>query len=154
MTYHVRRANRSDIEILARFNQAMAQESEDKPLDLDRIKAGIDGLLQRPAEGYYLIADDAHGDPAGALMLTFEWSDWRNGRFWWIQSVYVHPEYRRKGVYRALHEHVRNAARTDPESCGLRLYVERDNTGAQATYVEMGMVETHYRLYEEELPRS
>ncbi len=154
MTYQVRRANRSDIDILARFNQAMAQESEDKPLDFDRIKAGIDSLLQHPAEGYYLIADNAHDDPAGALMLTFEWSDWRNGRFWWIQSVYVRPEYRRRGVYRALHEHVRNAARADPESCGLRLYVERENSGAQATYVEMGMVETHYRLYEEEFPRS
>ena len=87
-------------------------------------------------------------------MLTFEWSDWRNGRFWWIQSVYVAPEHRRKGVYTALHEHVRNAARADKECCGLRLYVERENTGAQATYLAMGMVETHYRLYEEEFVRS
>ena len=154
MNYRIRTAVRSDVDLLARFNQAMAQESEDKPLDLDRIKAGIVGLLERPAEGYYLIAEDPRGEPAGALMLTFEWSDWRNGRFWWIQSVYVRPEFRRKGVYSALHEHVRNAARADSESCGLRLYVERENTGAQATYRAMGMVETHYRLYEEEFVRS
>ena len=132
----------------------MAQESEDKPLDFDRIKAGIVGLFERPSEGYYIIAEGPDGEPAGALMLTFEWSDWRNGRFCWIQSVYVRPEYRRKGVYSALHEHVRDAARADPESCGLRLYVERENTGAQATYRAMGMVETHYRLYEEEFERS
>ncbi len=82
----------------------------------ERIRAGIVALFERPAEGYYLIAEDAQGTPAGALMLTFEWSDWRNGRFWWIQSVYVTPgNRRRKGVYSALHEHVRNAARADPE---------------------------------------
>jgi len=152
--YRIRRAQRSDIELLAHFNQQMAQESEDKPLALERIRAGIAGLFDRPAEGYYLIAEDTNGEPAGALMLTFEWSDWRNSRFWWIQSVYVRSEFRRKGVYSALHEYVRNAARADPESCGLRLYVERENTGAQATYHAMGMVETHYRLYEEEFVRS
>lgn len=154
MTYRIRTAVRADTDLLARFNQNMALESEDKPLDADRIKAGIAGLFDRPSEGYYLIAEDHRGEPAGALMLTFEWSDWRNGRFWWIQSVYVHPEHRRKGVYSALHEHVRDAARADPESCGLRLYVERQNTGAQETYRAMGMVETHYRLYEEEFVRS
>ena len=154
MTYRIRAAVPGDIALLARFNQAMAQESEDKPLDLVRLTAGIGTLFDRPADGYYLIAEDAGGEPAGALMLTFEWSDWRNGRFWWIQSVFVLPEHRRTGVYRALHEHVREAARADPECCGLRLYVEQENIGAMATYRAMGMVETHYRLYEEEFPRS
>jgi GNAT superfamily N-acetyltransferase len=152
MTYRIRNATPADIDTLAQFNRAMAQESEDKPLDIERVTAGIVGLFDRPNEGHYLLAEDSSGEPAGALMLTFEWSDWRNGRFWWIQSVYVRPEYRRSGVYRALHQHVRDAARSDPEACGLRLYVERDNVGAQTTYLATGMVETHYRLFEEEFP--
>lgn len=154
MTFHIRTATRADIPMLAQFNRAMAQESEDKPLDMAKLTAGIVGLFDRPAEGRYLIAEDATGEAAGALMLTFEWSDWRNGRFWWIQSVYVRPQFRRSGVYRALHRHVRDAARADPDVCGLRLYVERENTGAQATYRAMGMVETHYRLFEEEFERG
>jgi ribosomal protein S18 acetylase RimI-like enzyme len=153
MTFHIRTANRADIPMLAEFNRAMAQESEDKPLDIAKVKAGIGGLFDRPTEGRYLIAEDERGVAAGALMLTFEWSDWRNGRFWWIQSVYVQPQFRRSGVYRALHAHVRAAAQAEPDACGLRLYVERDNTGAQATYLAMGMIETHYRLFEEEFLR-
>lgn len=154
MTYRIRRGALADADLLTHFNHAMARESEDKPLDLVRLKAGITALLNHPSDGYYLIAEDDRGEAAGALMLTFEWSDWRNGRFWWIQSVYVRPEFRRAGVYRALHAHVRDAARADPTACGLRLYVERENTGAQATYRAMGMVETHYRLYEEEFVRA
>jgi GNAT superfamily N-acetyltransferase len=154
VTFHIRRGALADADLLTRFNHAMARESEDKPLDLERLKAGITALLNNPADGYYLIAEAERGDVAGALMLTFEWSDWRNGRFWWIQSVYVRPEYRRRGVYRALHAHVRDAARADASACGLRLYVERENAGAQATYSALGMVETHYRLYEEEFIRS
>jgi GNAT superfamily N-acetyltransferase len=92
---------------------------------------------------------DVGGEPAATLMLTDEWSDWRNGFFWWIQSVYVAPAHRRRGLYRMLHEHVRDlAARTDGVY-GLRLYVERENHTAQATYLRMGMYETHYRLYEQ-----
>ena len=154
MTYRIRRGVLDDAELLTHFNHEMARESEDKPLDLARLKAGITALLNNPSDGYYLIAEDDRGEAAGALMLTFEWSDWRNGRFWWIQSVYVRPEFRRTGVYRALHAHVRDAARADRNACGLRLYVERENTGAQATYHAMGMVETHYRLYEEEFVRG
>jgi ribosomal protein S18 acetylase RimI-like enzyme len=151
--YRIRRAVLADADLLTQFNHAMARESEDKPLDLKRLTAGIVALLKNPPDGYYLIAEDDRGTAAGALMLTFEWSDWRNGRFWWIQSVYVRPEFRRTGVYTALHRHVRDAARADPEACGLRLYVERDNAGAQATYHALGMAETHYRLYEEEFVR-
>ena len=83
-------------------------------------------------------------------MVTFEWSDWRCGRFWWIQSVYVAAEARRQGVYSALHAAVRERARSDPEGCGIRLYVEQENVGAQRTYAVLGMAETHYRIYEEE----
>lgn len=145
----VRPATAGDTERLVDFNRAMAEESEDKGLDVATLRRGVGRLLAHPAEGFYLMAE-RDGEPAGALMVTYEWSDWRNGRFWWIQSVYVRPEHRRRGVYRALHDHVRERARRDAEACGLRLYVERENAGAMATYRALGMVETHYRMYEEE----
>jgi ribosomal protein S18 acetylase RimI-like enzyme len=149
MSYVIRRAHKGDLEALVQFDYAMAAESEDKSLDVERLRAGIAALLDTPADGHYLIAWSGE-ERAGALMLTFEWSDWRNGRFWWIQSVYVKQDWRRRGVYTALHEHVRTAAKSDPACCGLRLYVEQENTGAMATYRALGMTETHYRLYEED----
>ena len=139
----------ADRDKLVEFQIAMAQESEDKGLDTHTLSAGIEYLLDHPEEGIYLVAETA-GRAAGSLMVTFEWSDWRNGRFWWIQSVYVNPEHRRQGVYSALHASVRELARNDTRACGIRLYVEQENSGAQATYSALGMVETHYRLYEEE----
>jgi ribosomal protein S18 acetylase RimI-like enzyme len=147
-TTHVRPATTADIDHLVAFNTAMAAESEDKGLNADLLRQGVNYLLGHSAEGFYLMAERA-GAVAGALMVTFEWSDWRAGRFWWIQSVYVLPEHRRAGVYSAMHHHVRERARADAQCCGLRLYVERDNHGAMATYRSLGMVETHYRLYEE-----
>jgi ribosomal protein S18 acetylase RimI-like enzyme len=146
---HVRPATAEDAGLLVLFNRAMAEESEDKGLDPDTLRRGVGYLLAHPADGFYLIAEREAG-VAGSLMVTYEWSDWRNGRFWWIQSVYVVPEHRRSGVYSAMHAHVRELAQHDPEACGLRLYVEQDNTGAMATYRSLGMAETHYRLYEEE----
>lgn len=145
----VRRAAHGDDELLIGFNLAMARESEDKGLDPNVLAAGVRNLLARPADGFYLVAE-VDGQVAGSLMVTFEWSDWRNGRFWWIQSVYVDPGFRRRGVYSAMHHHVRSAAKADPEGCGIRLYVEKANTGAQTTYHTLGMVTTHYQLFEEE----
>lgn len=145
----VRAATADEAGLLVEFNRAMAEESEDKGLDVATLRRGVEYLLDHSAEGFYLVAERA-GEVAGTLMVTYEWSDWRNGRFWWIQSVYVVPAHRRQGVYRALHEHVRERAREDSRACGLRLYVERENAGAMATYRALGMDETHYRLYEEE----
>jgi len=145
----IRRATPEDIAVLVSFNAAMARESEDKGLDEQVLAAGIRYLMDHPDEGYYLIAEDADV-PAGTLMVTFEWSDWRNGRFWWIQSVYVEHDYRRRGVYSALHDAIRQQAKDDPLSCGIRLYVEQDNTGAQTTYRKLGMDATDYLLFEEE----
>lgn len=145
----VRSAEPRDVALLVGFNLSMAMESEDKGLDQATLAAGVRYLIDNPADGFYLVAEIA-GVPAGSLMVTYEWSDWRAGRFWWIQSVYVRPEHRRKGVYSALHATVRDRAVTAPDTCGIRLYVERDNAGAQATYVSLGMKETAYRLYEEE----
>ncbi len=145
---HIRRAGHDDVVTLVRFNQAMALESENRHLEQSVLERGVAHLLDHDSEGLYLLAE-VGAEPAGALMLTFEWSDWRAGRFWWIQSVYVAPEWRRRGVYRALHERVRGIARDDPLACGLRLYVEKDNTGAQATYHALGMFTTDYQLFEE-----
>ncbi len=141
-------ATRADIDFIVQCNRAMADETEDLGLDATVLRGGISYLLEHSAEGFYLVArrDDV---PVGTLMVTYEWSDWRNGRFWWIQSVYVLPEARRQGVYRALHDAVRQAASRDARACGIRLYVERENLTAQQTYREIGMEETHYRLYEE-----
>ena len=142
-------ASTADIDFIVEANLAMAAETEDLGLSRETLEAGVRYMLAHPAEGNYLIAtlDDK---PAGTLMTTFEWSDWRNGRFWWIQSVYVVGPARRRGVYRAMHDAVRRLAASDEQACGIRLYVERDNTVAQQTYQEIDMIETHYRLYEEE----
>ena len=145
----VRPATFADLDTIVDFNLAMARESEDKGLDPARLRRGVTSLLQTAGDGFYLMAD-VGGKPAGSLMVTYEWSDWRDGRFWWIQSVYVAPEQRRQGVYRAMHDRVRTLAHEDGRACGIRLYVERENSGAMATYEALGMVQTHYRLYEEE----
>ncbi|HJN50007.1 MAG: GNAT family N-acetyltransferase [Pseudomonadales bacterium] len=145
----IRGANTADIEVLAEFNMAMALETEGKVLPADVIRAGVGALFENPQLGFYsmaLVADR----PAAALMITTEWSDWRNGLFWWIQSVYVKPDYRRAGVFRRLYQSIRDQAIARPDVCGLRLYVERENVAAQQTYLKMGMVETAYRLFEEE----
>jgi len=151
--YFVRGAKPDDLDALVAFNQAMARETEDLALDTATLRAGVAALLADPARGRWYVIE-ADGEVAAALTITTEWSDWRNGFFWWIQSVYVRPEHRRRGLYRKLHEHVRAAAEADPEVCGLRLYVERENANAQATYRALGMHETHYRLYEQATRRG
>ncbi|MBY0277882.1 GNAT family N-acetyltransferase [Candidatus Binatia bacterium] len=148
-----REATPADRDFLVECARAMALETEHKELDLATVRAGVASLLADAARGRVFVAE-ADGAPAATLMLTYEWSDWRDGFFWWIQSVYVVPSHRRRGLYRLLHEHVRAlAARTDGVY-GLRLYVERDNVNAQATYRRMGMEETPYLIYEEAVRRG
>ena len=150
---HVREATPADRDFLVDCASAMALETEHKELDLPTLRAGVAALLDDATRGRVFVAE-VSGAPAATLMLTYEWSDWRNGFFWWIQSVYVVPAQRRRGLYRLLHEHVRElAARTDGVY-GLRLYVERDNADAQQTYRRMGMEETAYRIYEEPVRRG
>lgn len=147
-TVTVRPATTADLDTLADFNVAMAEETEDKPLDSNTVRAGVEGIFESPSRGFYLVAErDAR--IVGSLMITPEWSDWRNGAFWWIQSVYVRPDARRTGVYTALHRDVRRRAEAKEEVCGLRLYVEKDNKTARSTYERLDMTETSYRLYEE-----
>ena len=149
MSVTIRRATPADARLIAAFNVAMARESEDRALDAALLEQGVRHVLLEPRDGFYLVAE-VDGEAAGSLMVTYEWSDWRNGCFWWIQSVYVLPEFRRRGVYTRMHAQVRDAALADRHACGIRLYVEKDNAGAQATYSQLGMTETDYRLFEEE----
>ena len=144
----IRPATPADRDVLVGFARAMALETERLELDLETVRAGVAALLADPARGRVFVVD-VDGAPAATLMITYEWSDWRNGFFWWIQSVYVAPAHRRRGLYRLLHEHVRDLAARTNGVYGLRLYVEHENRNAQATYRRMGMDETHYRLYEQ-----
>jgi GNAT superfamily N-acetyltransferase len=137
---------------MADWAVAMAMETEAKILALDTVTRGIQAGLDDPARANYFIAEIA-SEPVGTVMVTPEWSDWRDGWWWWIQSVYVAPEHRRKGVFRALFDHVRNLAASTEGVRGLRLYVERENAGAQRTYEFVGMKDAGYRMYELELPR-
>ncbi|HJT61295.1 MAG TPA: GNAT family N-acetyltransferase [Burkholderiales bacterium] len=147
----VRLATPQDAPVLVEFNAAMALETEQKALLADVIGAGVRSLLGDPAAGFYVVAEK-NGEIVGALMITKEWSDWRNGTFWWIQSVYVQPDVRRQGVYKLLYRHVQELAAKDPAICGFRLYVERENGRAQATYQALGMKETRYLVFEELKP--
>ena len=144
----IRQARSDDATALSEFNQKMAYETEGIELIPEVITAGVKAMISNPLMGFYLVAE-AEGDIQASLMVTTEWSDWRNGLFWWIQSVYVKPDYRRQGLYRKLYERVKTLAEEEPNVCGFRLYVEHDNTNAQKTYQSLGMEETGYKLYEE-----
>jgi GNAT superfamily N-acetyltransferase len=143
----IRRAEPVDADIIAAFNQAMAVETEGRRLDGATLAAGVRAVLRDPARGLYYLAERG-GAVVGPLLLTYEWSDWRNGWFWWIQSVYVAPAARGGGVYRGLHEHVAALARAAGDVCGVRLYVDAGNAAAQAVYRRLGMAVTNYRLFE------
>ena len=143
----VRRATLGDLTTLVEFNSAMAQETEGKALELERLRAGVEALLDDDGRGFYFVAEDS-GRMVGQLLITTEWSDWRNAYFWWIQSVYVTPEFRRRGVYRKLHNHVITESRVQGDVCVLRLYVDRDNDVAQRVYASLEMHHSHYDLWE------
>ena len=146
----IRSARPDDVSLMARWAEAMALETEQKQLDPKTVSRGVLTALQDPARGQYFMAQVA-GEPVGTLMLTYEWSDWRCAWWWWVQSVYVAPEHRRKGVYRALYGHVLVLAKARDDVCGLRLYVERENVEAQRTYELLGMLDAGYRMYEDDL---
>lgn len=150
MTLHIRPARAEDADLLARWAQAMALETENKILPDADVRPGIARGIADPTLARYFVAE-RDGVPAGTLMFTFEWSDWRNGLWWWIQSVYVPPEFRRQGIYRALYAYVRALAQADAGVCGIRLYVEKDNRNARSTYEALGMQDAHYRIYEQDI---
>jgi len=148
----VRAAQPQDVEVIAELNMAMAWETEQTQLCKDTLTRGVQAVLDNPEHGFYLVAETA-GQVVGCLLVTFEWSDWRCGRFWWIQSLYIRAPFRRAGVFRQLHEFVKAEALHRPEVCGIRLYVEHSNHVAQQVYERIGMRPLPYRMYEQRLPR-
>ena len=144
----VRKATVEDAETIAAYNESMAMETEGKPLDPATIRRGVRRVFDSNRFGFYLVAE-RDGDVVGCLMITYEWSDWRCGLIWWIQSVYVHPDARRQGVYRALYDHATKMAANDPDAIGFRLYVETENHRAQQTYENLGMSKAHYHIFED-----
>ena len=148
-TISIRKAVAADAGTIVDFNVAMAQETEDKGLDRELVTKGVQAVIEDPGKGFYLLAE-FEGRIVGQLMVTFEWSDWRNGNFWWIQSVYVLPEFRGKKIFSILYREVEAMAKRQGGVPGLRLYVEKDNSVARKVYVNMGMSESDYRMYEVE----
>ena len=146
-TVIVRKAIAADATAIAAFNIAMATETENKTLDRAVIEPGVSRMITDESLGFYLVAE-LDGEAAGCLGITFEWSDWRNGLFWWIQSVYVSPTARAQGVFSALYQHVVSLTREQQDVVGIRLYAERDNDNAIKTYHRLGMETTDYRLLE------
>ncbi len=144
----IRAGTTTDLAVLCTFNAAMALETEDRRLDPATLERGVAAGIADSARARYFVAE-IDGSAAGCLMLTLEWSDWRAGTWWWIQSVYVPPAFRRRGVYRALHTHVAKLAAAASDVVGLRLYAERDNHGAHATYEALGMHDSHYLVFEQ-----
>ena len=143
----VREGIHQDADGIAKFQRAMALETEGKVIDETRLKKGISTIFDSSDKGFYLVAE-IDGHLVGSLLITYEWSDWRNANFWWMQSVFVDPNWRRQGVYRSMHDYVFSIADARKDVCGIRLYVERTNTIAQLAYTNLGMHYSHYDLYE------
>lgn len=149
-TMKIRKARPTDAAVIADFNCRLAWETEALKLDAQTIRRGVRAALKDASKGTYFVAE-IKGAVVGQLLITYEWSDWRNGNFWWIQSVYVRAEHRQAGVFRALFAHIQKLATTRRDVCGLRLYVERENDRAQHTYAKLGMNKTHYEMFETDL---
>ncbi len=144
----IRLAKPNDAETIAAFNRAMAQETENKDLIPEVILAGVRALFEHPTRGIYIVAE-TEGNVVACLMITPQWSGWRNWVFWVVQSVFVQADHRRRGIYRSMYGLVKELAEEEPGVCGFRLYVEQDNDRAQETYRALGMTQSPYRLFEE-----
>lgn len=143
----IRAAQPSDLAVIVDFNWQLADETEGKTLHREQLTRGVAALLADPAKGRYFVAE-VGGVIVGQLMHTYEWSDWRNGMLWWLQSVYVRPEFRGRGVFRALFEHVRTLAQSDPGVVGMRLYIDSRNAAARRVYVQCGLEPAGYDVLE------
>ncbi len=143
----IREGHLDDLERLVEGNSRLAQETEDLELDLERLTAGVQAVLSGQQPGSYRVLT-IDGVVAGQLMLTYEWSDWRNAVVWWIQSVYVWPEHRRQGLYAKLYDSVKAEAEA-AGAAGIRLYVDQSNRRAQKVYAQLGMDGGHYQVFED-----
>ena len=146
----IRPATPQDLDQIVEFNLALASETENKALDRDTLRVGVEVALADANRARYFLAQ-VDGEVIGQTMFTTEWSDWRNGYFWWIQSVYVLPSHRGRGVYSALHEEVVRRATEDGGVRAIRLYVDRENEGARSVYQKLGMSVSRYDLMEQSL---
>ncbi|HBB91222.1 MAG: GNAT family N-acetyltransferase [Bacteroidetes bacterium GWF2_49_14] len=144
----IRKADASDAAVIAAFQLAMALETENLVLDAVTVHRGVHAVFDDEGKGFYLVAVDSERIVA-SLMITFEWSDWRNRTVWWIQSLYVIPEMRRKGIYRQMYAWLRQQVDSNDSIGGIRLYVDKSNLPAQKVYEELGMDGEHYRFYED-----
>lgn len=146
----IRAANGGDAKALVEFNQAMALETEGKTLQPEILTKGVESVFQDKSKGFYVVAESGE-KIVGGLLITYEWSDWRGKWFWWIQSVYILPDFRGKRIYSMIYEFVKNLAREKENVCGFRLYVEKENINAQKVYEKLGMESSYYLMYEENL---
>ncbi len=144
---NIRFGSRDDLEAIVAFQKEMALETEGKELQSQVVYEGVRAVLEDKEKGFYVVAE-SNDKVVASLMITQEWSDWRNTFFWWIQSVYVHPQFRRQGIFSKLHSFVEEIASNNPDVFGLRLYVESNNESAKRTYESLGMRQTDYNLYE------
>lgn len=149
----IRDATAADHALIVDFNSCLAEETEGRTLDQSLIASGVAALLADATKGRYWIAM-VDGEVVGQLMVTCEWSDWRDGMIWWIQSVYISAKFRRKGVFSTLYAHVECLVNADPVACGIRLYVEKNNSHAQDTYRNLGITESGYLVMETMLPNN
>ena len=147
---NIRIARKDEVASLVEFNQSMALETEGKQLDSQTLRRGVEAVFDDAKKGFYVVAE-SENEILGGLMVTYEWSDWRNNWFWWIQSVYIVPEHRGRGVYRLLYDFVKEKAASEKNVCGFRLYVEKENERARKVYEKLGMEASHYLMYEENL---
>lgn len=150
---HIRSATPQDLDTVVRFNLGLASETEGKTLDHEILRTGVEAALSDLTRARYFLAE-VDGEVIGQTMFTTEWSDWRNGYFWWIQSVYIDAAHRGRGVFRALYAYIRELAKHEPDVCGIRLYVDSDNHRAIKTYKNLGMDLTDYRVCEEAWPTT
>jgi GNAT superfamily N-acetyltransferase len=137
----------SDVSVIVDFQVAMARETEELDLDRAILTDGVQGVFDDPSRGRYFLAE-SDGTVIASLMITYEWSDWRNGNVWWIQSVYVVPSFRGQRVYAGLYSHVQKLVQADDGIRGIRLYVDRRNVSAQSVYTKLGMNGEHYQVFE------
>lgn len=147
LNVQIRAATPADADTLTRFNVQLAWDSEELRLDPERVRLGVEKVLAGKAEARYFVAE-VNGVLAGQLMFTREWSDWRNGWLYWVQSVFVDTPHRRRGLFRQLFEHARDVAAADPECLAIRLYVEQENQRAQDAYVRLGFQQSGYLVME------
>jgi GNAT superfamily N-acetyltransferase len=143
----IRPSKREDVPVLANFQQLLAAETENVQLNTDVVSAGMRALFEDPSKGVYYVAE-SEDNIIGCYLITYEWSDWRNGMVWWLQSVYVTARHRKQGVFKSMYDHIIETISEDPNILGLRLYVDKTNTRAQQVYASMGMNGDHYTVFE------